>query len=200
MKGFTKDGKFRPTEKGSLRTVSKEQIHKVHPFVPVSVGNKELIRHKNSVNDEKAEEKRKERTDYQYDQFLQQVTDYGSGDISHAIDKADEVGIGGKELSDLVREFSDETEVELQDVDINAVLYEHIMGIADGLIETATGFRPVDEGFYVAGNYLATTYDYTTEAQEGLQEAINKLDKSEKNRLKENRFSRSFLEDVDIEI
>jgi len=198
MKGFKdKSGKFRPTGNKTKSTLKKTDVRKKQT-VGVNEVNK-LVRTKGTV-EEFNKRQRDEKLERQYDYFLQGMNNFGTGDIASAVNKADEVNIGGKELSDLVREFSDDTETPLEDVDINAVLYEHILSPASGMIETATGYNPQDEGFYVAGNFMATSYDYSTQNQDDLQEAINKLSDNDKKRLNENKWVHNFLEDVDVTI
>jgi len=140
-----------------------------------------------------------ERTERQFDRFTSSITDFGSGDIASAVEKADEVGIDGRELADIVREFGDETETPLNDIDVVAVLYDHILQNARNEIDSVLNFDiQNDADFYVAGNFLATSYDYSSESLEKLTEIINEASKSDLQRLSESIFVRSFLTDVEV--
>ncbi len=143
--------------------------------------------------------------DHEYDRFLQGMNDFGSGDIATAIDLADQIGMNGNELSDLVREWAEETETPIADVDINYILYDHILQNARNEIDQVIGFdfmNDTDESgmFEVHGNYMASSFDYSTEAQEELQGKINSASSDDKRRLKENKFTKLFFEYVDIEV
>ena len=140
-----------------------------------------------------------ERNEREFDRFTSSITDFGSGDIASAVEKADEVGIDGRELADIVREFGDDTGTPLNDIDVVAVLYDHILQNARNEINSVLGFDiQNDADFYVAGNYLATTYDYSSESNEDLKGILMEATRDELERLSRNIFVKSFLTDVDV--
>jgi len=140
-----------------------------------------------------------ERNEREFDRFTSSITDFGSGDIASAVEKADEVGIRGSELADIVREFGDDTGTPLNDIDVVAVLYDHILQNARNEINSVLGFDiQNDADFYVAGNYLATTYDYSSESNEDLKGILMEATRDELERLSRNIFVKSFLTDVDV--
>jgi len=195
MKGFTKDGKFHPiTEYKGVRK-SRDQSVKTQGVRMKRTSGRSLAK----MFEIKQASGSDERTERQFDRFTSSITDFGSGDIASAVEKADEVGIGGSELADIVREFGDETETPLNDIDVVAVLYDHILQNARNEIDSVLNFDiQNDADFYVAGNFLATSYDYSSESLEKLTEIINKASKSDLQRLSESIFVRSFLTDVEV--
>jgi hypothetical protein len=212
MKGHMKDGKFHPhTEhkKGVSRKKRLDQSELSNADTGVKI-NKSMhneglrLKRTSSKDLEKMFEIKQasgsdERNERQFDRFTSSITDFGSGDIASAVDKADEVGISGSELADIVREFGDETGTPLNDIDVVAVLFDHILQNARNEIDSVLNFDVMNDGdFYVAGNFLATTYDYSTESQEKLTKLINEASKSDLKRLSENIFVRSFLNDVEV--
>ena len=54
--------------------------------------------------------------------------------------------------------------------------------------------------FYTAGNYMATSYDWSEEAQNELQKKIDDASKGEKEKLKDDKFVKQFLEYVDVDL
>ena len=139
----------------------------------------------------------------EFDRFTSSITDFGSGDIASAVDKGEEVGLDGSEVADLAREFADDTGTQLEDVDVVAIVYEHILQNARNEIDSVLGFdimNDITEGteFYVAGNYLATSYDYSQEASDQLKDVLEKAPMDKLKRLSENVFVKSFLSDVDV--
>jgi len=199
-KGFKdSDGKFHPVSNQKGIRKSRDQQGKTHG-VKISSGIRKKrvsgIEKMFEIKQASGSDKRNER---EFDRFTSSITDFGSGDIASAVDKADEVGIDGSGLADIVREFGDETGTPLNDIDVVAVLYDHILQNARNEIDSVLNFDIVnDADFYVAGNFLATSYDYSTESQEKLTEKINEASKSDLQRLSENIFVRSFLNDVEV--
>jgi len=142
-------------------------------------------------------------SDREFDRFTNSISDFGSGDIASAVEKGQEVGLDGNEVADLARQFADDTGTDLNDVDVVATVYEHILQNARNEIDSVLGFDIMNDitggtEFYVAGNYLATTYDYSQEAVDQLKDVLKKASKSDLQRLSENIFVRSFLSDVDV--
>ena len=141
--------------------------------------------------------------DFEFDRFASSVTDFGSADIATAVEKFQEVGLSGSELADAVRQWADDTGTDLNDVDVVSVAYDHILQEARNEIITVLDFDIVNdiEGgteFYVAGNFMATSYDYSQEAVDQLKDKLKKASKSDLQMLSENIFVRSFLTDVDV--
>jgi len=140
----------------------------------------------------------------EFDDFTSSVTDYGSADISTAVEKFREVGLRGKELADEVREFSDSTGTPLEDIDIVYVAYDHILQMARNKISEVLNYDFLNDftgggtEFYVAGNYMATSYDYSEEAVDELREKIKEASKIQLQELSDDVFVKSFLSDVEV--
>ncbi len=201
-KGFKdQNGKFRPTEKTS--GLSTDDI------TDASVSDKDRLISDDAekLKQQKlAEEQLERRIDNEISQFHQSITDFGSGDIASAVEKGDEIGLSGSEVADLAREFSDDTETKLEDVDPVATVYEHELQMARNKIDSVIGYDFLNdfEGsgteIYTAGNFLATSFDYSTEAHDDLEKRVKGATPEQKKELLDDIFVKVFLEDVDIDI
>jgi hypothetical protein len=137
----------------------------------------------------------------------------GSGDIDRAIDVAKEtdilktMGYSGyipDALYERLEDYADELGYKdrINDIDIVAILYEDILQNARNDIEKKTKYDFINDfsgrgEIYVAGNFLATNYDYTEEAKEELQQIL--ID----NNVKINNFSKAtqwFLDEIEIDL
>lgn len=150
----------------------------------------------------------KEREDSEYGRFnsilLNDVTNWGFGDIGEAIDKALSVGLDSKELADLVEEFHEDTGTEYEDIDVVSVLYDYILQMARNKINQVLKYDFLNDfsgdgnEFYVAGNYMATTYDYSQSAVDELREKVMMANKQQQKELSSDVFVKSFFNDVDL--
>ena len=143
--------------------------------------------------------------DYETNQFYQSLTDWGSMDVETALEKAQEVGINGSELADLVRELLSDTGIELSKIDVCYVIYDHILQQARNKIDEVLNFDICNDmkgetQFYTYGNAMCTSFDYSSEAQEQLQEKIKNATREQKDELLEDVFVKVFLNDVDVKI
>ena len=164
--------------------------------------SKSLAATKKKDREREQHEKHMER---EYDSFLNGINEFGSGDIANAVSKANELNISGRELSDLVRSFADDTDTPLEDVDINYVIYDHELQTARNKIDSVLGYDFLNDfsgstEFYTAGNYMATSFDYSEDAVAELQEKINEATGEQKDELEDDIFVKIFLEDVQVEI
>jgi len=198
-KGFKdKDGKFHPTENKSGISSGDVSTNASSDRKVVSDQAEELKQKK------LAEERHEQRIDREISSFNRSITDFGSGDIAEAVEKGDELGLSGDEVADIARDFADETGTDLQDVDVVAQVYDHELQMARNKIDSVLGFDIVNDvsgtEFYTAGNFLATSFDYSTEAHDELEKKIKEASKEEKEQLMQDIFVKVFLEDVDIDI
>jgi hypothetical protein len=110
--------------------------------------------------------------------FYHSILGYGYSDIHRAIEVALEVGEDSDWVADAVEQFSEETQTPLKDVDVVATVYDTILQEARGEIETETGFDFLNDGaeIYVAGNYMATSYDWGDDAPEKIMEVLKEHD------------------------
>jgi len=201
MKGHMQDGQFHPhTEYKKGTRKSRDQSAKTEGvrmkrYARSDSSLEKMFEFKTVVTDKDK--------DFEFDRFASSITDFGSADIATAVEKFQEVGLSGSELADAVREFADDTGTDLNDVDVVSVAYDHILQNARNEISSVLDFDIVNdiEGgteFYVAGNFMATSYDYSQEAVDQLRDVLKKASKSDLQMLSENIFVRSFLSDVDV--
>ena len=201
-KGFKdKDGNFRPTEKKNGGVSSSDVSTMASSKSKVISDEAEELKNKKL-----AEEKQEERIDREISRFNRSITDFGSGDIASAVEKGDELGLDGNEVADLSREFADETGTDLNDVDVVAQVYDHELQMARNKIDEVLGYDFINdfEGdgteFYTAGNFLATTFDYSQNAHDQLEKKIKGATPEQRKQLLDDIFVKVFLEDVDIDI
>jgi hypothetical protein len=144
-------------------------------------------------------------TDCDTAEILASLTGNGVFDLQTAIEKFQEVGLSPLALTDKVKEFASYTESGLIDIDVCCMAYEHILEMADEKISSIVGFDICDDietggEFYVAGNYMSTSFDYSEEAQKQLEETLQKASLEDIRKLSEDNFVRVFLKDVEIDI
>lgn len=150
----------------------------------------------------------KEREDLEYRNFntilLNDVTNWGFGDIGEAIDKALSVGMDSKELAELIESFHEETGTDYEDIDIVAVLYDYILQMARNKIDEVLKYDFLNDftgdgsEFYVAGNYMATTYDHSQSAVDELKDILIMATKEQQSELSKDVFVKSFFNDIDL--
>ncbi len=201
-KGFKdKDGKFHPTENNGSHVSSGDVSTKASSDRKVVSDEAEELKNKKL-----AEEKHEERIDREISRFNRSITDFGSGDISSAVEKGDELGLDGDEVADISRQFADETGTDLNDVDVVAQVYDHELQMARNKIDEVLGYDFINdfEGdgteFYTAGNFLATTFDYSQDAHDQLEKKMKGATPEQRKQLLDDIFVKVFLEDVDIDI
>jgi len=144
-------------------------------------------------------------TDSQIAEFHNALTSYGYADVKTAIEKFDEVGLSAQELSDEVREFAESTGTSIDKIDVCYVAYDHILQMARNKLDEILDFdisNDIKDGteFYTAGNYMCTSYDYSEEAKEQLEEKLKNTSQGQMEDLLEDKFIKVFLEDVEIDI
>ena len=201
-KGFKdKDGNFRPTEKKNGSVSSSDVSTMASSNSKVISDEAEELKNKKL-----AEEKQEERIDREISRFNRSITDFGSGDIASAVEKGDELGLDGNEVADISRQFADETGTDLNDVDVVAQVYDHELQMARNKTDEVLGYDFINdfEGdgteFYTAGNFLATTFDYSQNAHDQLEKKIKGATPEQRKQLLDDIFVKVFLEDVDIDI
>lgn len=147
------------------------------------------------ISKSKLEEKRKaieekriiqeEVNDRMVTDFQRTFCPYGYGDIERALKAIEEseYEMGDSNyppdvLMDLIDDWKSSTGVEnLEDIDVVALVYDYIMQHARNEISEETGFDFENDStastpIYVAGNYLATSYDRSDDAVEEIQNAM----------------------------
>ena len=130
----------------------------------------------------------KESNDKKIMDFKANFCTMGFSDISTAIDVVEESEVYGRGYSpdllyEALEDFADSVGYNnLDDVDVVAMVYDDILQHARGEIEKKTNYDFLNDfrggtEIYVAGNYMATSYDYSEEAIEELNSVLeeNKL-------------------------
>lgn len=200
------DGQAFPVGKGGIKANNPS-----NDVGGIKIGNGIKIP-KNNINSDnqlenmfelKKKEITKEREDSELKDFtfnaLNSSLNWGFGDVGSAVDKATSVDVSGSELSDLIQEFHDDTETPFEDIDVVSVIYDHILQNARNEIDSVLGFDiQNDADFEVAGNFLATTYNHSTESLDDLREKFRNASQTELDQLKNNVFVKSFVTDIDL--
>jgi len=98
---------------------------------------------------------------------------YGYLDIQKAVVEALEAGKDGDWAFGQLEEFAQSCDMKITELDPCHVVMDSILQTARNEIEEITGFDlQNDAGFYTAGNFCTTTYDWATRDQETLVEAL----------------------------
>ena len=136
--------------------------------------------------------------------FYKAVSDLSYTDVEAAVSKFAEVGLSPNDLSEQVREFSEEVGVEINKIDVCAIAWDHILQQARNKISETLKFDIVDNTgdgeFSVAENYQATTFDADDESVKLLKEVIQKANDAQVEKLMKDVFVKVFFEDNDIDI
>ena len=143
--------------------------------------------------------------------FLGDLLPWGNADIDAALQQFQDAGLKGDKLATQVKEYLEETDSQLKDVDICYIAYDYVLQIARNLIRDSLGFdicNDVENGteFYTYGNSKCTDYDYSDGALEQLQSVIDDgiTDMADlvmfKEMLDENKALSLFLRQVGVKI
>lgn len=154
---------------------------------------------------ELTEEEKQHKIDYQTSRFLNGLTDYGHADVATAVEAFMEVDKDGSDLADEVREFAESTGTDLNKIDVCYVAYDYILQQARNKIDEVLSFDIVNDikggtEFYVYGNYICTSFDYSSEATEQLEEKLKEATQEQLDELKDDLFVKFFLDGVDVEL
>jgi hypothetical protein len=204
MKGFKKDGKFRPTENRKKSSLKKSDIQTRY-----KKSDDKAKQLKEQKEREEREEKAREHdqlVDREVGVFGSRIVPFGSGDVATAIDKGLELEMWGGDVADLVTEYQEDTETSLDNIDVVALVYEHELQMARNKISEVLNYdflNDTEHGqteIYVAGNYMATSFDYSQEALDELQSKINGATGEQKDDLENDTITKIFLRDLDISL
>ena len=140
----------------------------------------------------------------EYDTFCAAMMPWDSSGVRAAVSVFIDAGLDGDELADVVKQYMDDYGVtELDKIDVCAVAYEHLFQQARNKISEVLDFDVCNdiEGsqeFYVAGNYMCTSIDYPTNAQEQLQEKLNEETDDQRDDLKNDEFVVWFIDQAGL--
>ena len=110
--------------------------------------------------------------------FYANIIPFGSYDVATAIDIAIEVGEDGDWVAEEVRYLTNSYDVPLEYCDVVCIVYNSILQEARNEIDNLIDFDFCNDGadIYTSGNYIATSYDWSDNANEKIK---NKLIESE---------------------
>ena len=133
---------------------------------------------------------------YEIKSFKENFCKFWYLDIETAIKKADEVWINWDKLYEIMKEEADSIWIDINELDPVYIIYEYILQEARNNIIEITWFDFVNDWAEVCTywNYMATSYDYRDEYLEIIKEKIKDFEKE----LKENIFTKNFLEELNI--
>lgn len=118
-----------------------------------------------------------EQINFAYNDFTNTLISFGSLDIRTAVKTALEVGENGSYAAECVNDFADNCDIKISDCDPCYCIYDAILQTVRTEIEELTKFDFLNDGaeIYTAGNFCATSYDYTNDAPSII---VKKLKKS----------------------
>ncbi|MCK4545414.1 hypothetical protein KAU43_07735 [candidate division WOR-3 bacterium] len=126
---------------------------------------------------------------------------YGYLDIQQAILHLDDYGKNSTDLQEMLDEYVEGTGSDRNDVDITAIAYDGILQEIRNEIDSEISFDIMnDAGYYTAGNFMATSYDYSQADQDALIEAIKDADVDSRNNLLSDANVETWLGEVDIDV
>lgn len=123
-----------------------------------------------------------EQLDREISYFNKQIIPFGSADIQTAVETALEAGKNGDWAGEQVLQYIDDVGGKLEDIDCVAVVYEALLQEARDDIKQLSDkdiLNDTHDQVYVAGNYMATTLDYSTQAQQELATIMHTINKED---------------------
>ena len=110
----------------------------------------------------------------EYDNFTSAMVTYGSMDIRRAVYVAIEVEEDGDWVAEVVQEQAEQMGMNVNDLDIVSEVYNDILQTSRNEIDDLINFDFCNDGadIYVAGNYCATSYDWSDNSNEIIKEKL----------------------------
>ena len=110
----------------------------------------------------------------EYDNFTGAMVTFGSMDIRRAVTVAIEVEEDGDWVAELMQNRAKDYEMNVNDLDIVSEVYNQILQESRNEIGNLIDFDFCNDGadIYVAGNYCATSYDWSDNANETIKEKL----------------------------
>jgi len=140
--------------------------------------------------------------EYEIETFTSRLVPFGSQDIHAAVETAIEAGHDGDWAADQVEEYMESTDTSLKDIDPVAVVYESLLQEARNDIEALVNkdiLNDTNKQVYVYGNFMCTSLDYSTQAQQELAEIMTQIPKEDYTDAMDWLWDNANLEDVKIE-
>lgn len=130
------------------------------------------------IQEQKAQEKLEREVEY----FNAALIPFGSADIRTAVETALEAGKDGQWAAEQITEYMDSTGTKIDDIDPVYCVFDSLLQEARNDIDNLTGkdiLNDTRDQVYVAGNYMCTSMDYSTSAQQELAEIMHTIDKDD---------------------
>ena len=110
----------------------------------------------------------------EYDNFTSAMVTFGSMDIRRAVTIAIEVEEDGDWVAEVVQEQAEQMGMNVNDLDIVSEVYNDILQTSRNEIDNLIDFDFCNDGadVYTAGNYCATSYDWSDNANETIKEKL----------------------------
>jgi len=110
----------------------------------------------------------------EYDNFTSAMVTFGSMDIRRAVYVAIEVEEDGDWVAEVVQEQAEQMGMNVNDLDIVSEAYNDILQTSRNEIYDLINFDFCNDGadIYVAGNYCATSYDWSDNSNEIIKEKL----------------------------
>ncbi|MFA5307658.1 MAG: hypothetical protein WC365_09475 [Candidatus Babeliales bacterium] len=134
--------------------------------------------------------------------FNAYLISFGSLDVKAAIETAIEGGHDGQWAAEQINQYMEDVGTQLKDIDPVAVIYESLLQEARSDIESAINkdiLNDTNEQVYVAGNYVCTSLDYSTQAQQELAEIMTQIPKEDYTDAMDWLWNNANLDNVKIE-
>ena len=147
------------------------------------------------------EEKARIKMDHAIENITMEFNPFYYADMESALSQCFEVDLTSKDLSKLIDDFKEETDLEYQKIDICYVIYDHIFQNARNTLEQILKIDIVNDLDYeVVGESITVCYDCHAKDYEKLQRIISNCSTEQLSKIKNDIFVRSFLSDNGIKI
>ena len=109
-------------------------------------------------------------------EFCEHFAPWGTLDIGAAIATAESVGESATWAAEQVQQYYEDTGVQLCDIDPVSCVYDSILQESRNEISDLCDFDFVNDGaeIWTAGNYLATSYDWSGESPKKIAKVLKK--------------------------
>jgi len=135
----------------------------------------------------------------EYDDFTNNIIEFGSGDIQRAVELFNEIDKSGYALAQEVKEWSDSTGTPINKIDIVLVAYEYILQNARNEIDDVLKIDiQNDLNFETSANYCATSFDWDEKSIEKLKEKLENATNKQLKKLSSSQIVKTFLEYVEV--
>ena len=142
-----------------------------------------------------------QRVDRETNYFLKGVSSYGSADLDAAIRKMLVLGEYGSDLTDLVNQQANDLDVDIKDVDVVGVVFDHMVQEARNKIDEILDFDIMNDiEVIIYYDLMCSSIELGDEDKKLLEEKFKEATQEQLDELKDNAYVKEFLDDVDIKL